>query len=217
MTTKQTLRIGRLHVLTDYRFQQRFSHVELARLSIDGGADTIQFRHKSAPVRHALHELEPVADLCLKADIPLIVDDDVALAMAVGAAGVHVGQHDLPVDTTRSILGRSRIIGATVTSVEQALNAEEMGADYVGFGPVYGTKSKGSSLSGTGTNVLSTIVRAVHIPVIAIAGITRERVRPVLESGAHGIAVMTYVSTASNPVEATRRLRDEIDAFNFQG
>lgn len=199
--------IGRLHVLTDYHFQQRFSHAELARLAIQGGADTIQFRQKTGTIRHLLHEARATAEVCAEAKIPLIIDDHVDLAQAVQAAGVHLGQTDLPVREARAILGPDAVIGATATNVDQALQAADAGASYIGFGPVFTTFSKANPASVKGLVGLEEVCNAVSLPVIAIAGITPQRVRSVLNAGAYGVAVMTAISLAERPDQMTARFR----------
>lgn len=203
--------IGRLHVLTDFLFQQRLGHAELAEAAIRGGADTIQFREKRGTVRDRLHEARAVAAVCRAASVPLVVDDDLALAQAVGAAGVHLGQTDLPIADARRILGAQALVGATATTALQAQEAEREGASYIGFGPVYPTRSKASPASVKGLRGLEAACRAVSIPVVAIAGMTPERVPEVLASGAHGVAVMTAVSCAADPAAAARRFRDALD------
>lgn len=205
--------MGRLHVLTDFVFQQRFSHAELATQAVAGGADVIQFRQKSGTLRNRLHAAIETAAACRAAGIPLLVNDTLDLALAVEAAGVHLGQDDLPVEVARRILGVDAIIGATVTNVAQARAAEAAGASYLGFGPVFETRSKRNPASVKGIEGLATVCAAVTIPVVGIAGITPERVRPVLETGAHGIAVMTAITTAPDPMAATAAFRAEIDVW----
>jgi len=198
--------IGRLHVLTDFVFQQRRSHAEIAALAIAGGADTIQFRQKTGAVRDRYVEAVRAAAVCRADGVPLIVDDHLDLALAVGAAGVHLGQLDLPVEAARRVLGDA-VIGATVTTTAQARDAEAAGASYLGFGPVFPTQSKRNPASVKGLDGLAAVCAAVAIPVIAIAGITPERVAPVIEAGAHGVAVMTAVTTAADPQAAAAAFR----------
>ncbi len=204
--------IGRLHVLTDYHFQQRHSHAMLARLAIDGGADTIQFRQKTGGIRHILREAQTTADVCAEYDIPLLINDRIDAALACRASGVHLGQSDFPVREARRILGDEMIIGATATTLEQALGAQDDGADYVGFGPVFKTGSKANPASVKGLRTLSTVCDELEIPVIGIAGIGARRVESVISAGAHGVAVMTAVTTASDPAHAAREIRAAIDA-----
>jgi thiamine-phosphate pyrophosphorylase len=203
-------RPGRLHVLTDFRFQQRWPASKLAEMAIAGGADTIQFRQKLGPISHRLHEADLVSEICRREDVPLIVNDSIDIALAVQAAGLHVGQLDFPPGRARRVIGDERLLGVTVTTVDQAVEAAYIGADYVGFGPVFDTKSKDNLASVKGLEGLAAVCDAVDIPVIAIAGITAERVAEVLEAGAYGIAVMTAVSLAEDPQEATAELATAI-------
>ncbi len=205
------MRIGRLHVLTDFHFQQRLSHADLAALAVMGGADTVQFRQKSGPLRARLYELKSTVDTCRAAGVPVLVNDRVDLALASGADGVHLGQDDLPIAEARRILGDDAIIGATASTVEEAKRAEDAGASYIGFGPVFATTSKANPQPIRGLHALEEAVRGVSVPVIAIAGITAARIPSVMGTGAHGVAVMTAVSLASDPAAAVGELREAID------
>ena len=206
--------LGRLHVLTDYHFQQRWTHAELAALAVQGGADVVQFRHKGGTDRDRLANLAPT--VAASEPAVCVVDDRLDLALAAGAGGVHLGALDLPVAAARRVtdaLGQAFVIGATATTAGDAREAEEDGADYVGFGPVFPTGSKASPAAVKGLDGLAAACAAVAIPVIAIAGITPERVVPCLEAGAWGVAVMTAVSTASDPRAATAAFRDQLDRW----
>ena len=206
--------IGELHVLTDYHLQQEHSHAELARMAIRGGADSIQFRQKHGGIQNILIEARSVANVCQDASLPLIVDDRIDVAQAVGAMGIHLGQTDFPVDAARDVLGPDVVIGATATKPGQAAEAYEQGADYIGFGPVFPTTSKRNPKSVKGPEGLATACEAVPIPVIAIGGITHDRVRPALDAGAHGVAVLSAVATANDPEQATARFRAAINGFS---
>lgn len=210
MIESKGARPGRLHVLTDFRFQQRWPASKLAEMAISGGADTIQFRQKHGPIAHRLHEADLVAEVCRSRGIPLIVNDSIDIALAVDAAGLHVGQLDFPPARARKVIGDGRLLGVTVTTVDQAIRAESIGADYVGFGPVFDTTSKDNLASIKGLDGLAEVCDAIDIPVIAIAGITRERMRSVLGAGAYGVAVMTAVSLAKEPETATSELAEAI-------
>jgi thiamine-phosphate pyrophosphorylase len=203
--------LGRLHVLTDYHLQQDRSHAALARLAIRGGADTIQFRQKHGGIQNKLVEARKVAEVCTDASTPLIVDDRIDIAQAVAADGVHLGQEDFPIDEARSVLGSDVLIGATATKPHQVEDAYERGADYIGFGPVFPTTSKRNPKSVKGPEGLAQACEAVPIPVIAIGGITHDRVRAALEAGAHGVAVLSAVATSTDPKQATARFRAAID------
>jgi len=204
-------KIGRLHVLTDFRFQQRYSHAELAALAIDGGADTIQLREKRQEIRHILRQADEVAEVCARRATTFLVNDRIDVALASNADGVHLGQTDFPLHRARGLAGDDAIIGVTATTLEEALDAASEGADYIGFGPVFHTQSKKNPASVKGLELLGVVCQQVDIPVIAIAGISVHRIEPVFEAGAFGVAVMSAVTLATDPADATARLRAVID------
>ena len=193
--------VGRLHVITDEVLQDRFDHVTLARLALAGGADVIQYREKRAvPDRVRLQVATAIAQLCADAAATLIVDDRADIARAVGA-GVHVGPRDLPVRVVRELVRGP--VGATVNDLERAEEPDVAAADYLGVGAVYATASKGAVPPPVlGLDGLRAVVRAVSLPVVAIGGITVERLPYVLEAGAHGVAVLGAVCLSKDPTEA---------------
>ncbi|MDA0875439.1 MAG: thiamine phosphate synthase [Bacteroidetes bacterium] len=204
--------VGRLHVLTDFTFQQRHSHAHLAELAIRGGADTIQFRQKEGAIRDILANAHAVATVCRAHGVPLLVDDRVDVALAVGADGVHLGQTDMPLADARRVLGPEAIIGITAPTPALARAAQAGGADYIGFGPVFATRSKANPLSVRGLEGVLEVSNEVGIPIIGIAGITATRAPDVIRAGAHGVAVMTAISCAADPEDAARQFRSAIDA-----
>jgi len=208
--TQTETSIGRLHIITDFYLQQQISHAELAIQAIEGGADVIQFRQKRGGIRNKLIAARQLKIVCEEAGVPLIINDHLNIAQALGA-GAHLGQDDFPLPEAREILGSEVIIGATATTAEQARQAYEDGADYIGFGPVFTTQSKFNRSSTKGVEGLAAACDAVPIPVIAIAGITSDRVQPALDAGAHGVAVLSAVATADSPKRATARIRAALD------
>lgn len=199
--------VGRLHVITDFRLQQRFDHAALAERAIAGGADTIQFRQKHGVVRNQLIAAQRVQEVCADAEVPLIVNDRLDVALGVGARGLHVGQEDIPVAVARRVLGPEPVLGASASTIAQAQAAEADGATYIGFGPIYPTQSKANAGATQGLKRLQACCSAVDCPVIAIGGITRHRVHDVIAAGAHGVAVLSAVATAENPRRAARMFR----------
>lgn len=206
--------LGRLHVITDTVLQARRSHVDLARLAAAGGADAVQFREKRAWTTRALVEVAVAIRRALEGTgTALIVDDRVDVAAAAGARGVHLGRDDLDVRTARRLLGPDALIGGTANSLEEALRVAATDVDYLGAGPVFGTRSKAAAAPPLGLDGLRAIVAAAGKPVLAIGSVTADRVAEVLEAGAHGIAVISAVVCAPDPAGATRALRDAIDAW----
>ena len=203
-------KIGRLHVITDTTIQSQFTHAELAKMAIEGGADTIQFRQKAGSTRELVESAQAVQAVCAEQWVPLIVNDRADIALAVGAAGAHFGQDDLPITVGRRVLPSRMIIGASARTEEKIFEAISAGADYIGFGPVYQTSSKPDAELPKGLEVLQRMCDTAQCPVIAIGGITAETAYEVIRAGAHGIAVISAVCGAADPVAATRHLCGEI-------
>lgn len=198
--------IGKLHVLTDTVLQSRFSHPKLARMAIDGGADTIQFRQKIGSTREMIEIARKLKGMCAEAGVPFIVNDRVDVAIASKADGVHLGQDDFPIGLARKLMGEDVIIGGSAVSLEDAQRCFAEGADYVGFGPVYPTSSKPDASSPTGIEIMKKAVAAVPLPIIAIGGINAENTHEVIRAGAYGIAVISAVCCQADPKKATQML-----------
>ncbi len=206
--------LGRLHVITDATLQDRFSHVDLARLAAAGGADAVQFREKQPWTTRALVEtatrMRGVLD---GTSACLVVDDRVDVALAAGVRAVHLGRDDLDVATARRMLGADALIGGTANSLAEALRVAATDVDYLGVGPVFGTRSKANPAPPLGVDGFRAIVEAVSKPVIAIGSVTSDRVVALLEAGAHGVAVISAVVCQADPAAATREFRAAIDAW----
>jgi thiamine-phosphate pyrophosphorylase len=205
-------RIGRLHVLTDTELQPRFTHVELTKMAIKGGADTIQFRQKTGATREMIDVCREMKRLCTDANITFIVNDRVDVAIASEADGVHLGHDDFPIPLARKLIGEARIIGGSAVTLEEARECFSEGADYIGFGPVYPTTSKDDAGTVTGIALLEKVVKAVSIPIIAIGGLTVENTPEVIRAGARGIAVISAVCCQENPEQATRELSQALQS-----
>ena len=205
-------RIGRLHVITDEQLQSRYSHAQLAAFAAGGGADVVQFREKrSRTTRELIETARAIQAAIGDAPTALLIDDRVDVAAVVHAA-VHLGRDDLPPDIARRILGPDAIIGGTANSLEEAQRVAAQPVDYLGVGPVFGTTSKGDRAAPMlGLDALREIVQAVDKSVIAIGSITADNVASVLETGAHGVAVLSAVVCADDPQAATGRIRAAID------
>lgn len=203
---------GRLHVLTDVATQQRFGHLELARLAAAGGADVVQLRDKQLrSTRVLIEQAGAITEALAEHTCDLIVDDRVDVALACGA-GVHLGRDDLPVALARRILGLDVVIGGTANNLAEAVAVARSGVDYLGVGPIYGTRSKANPAPEMGLATLAAIVDAVDVPVVAIGSITPERIADVMGTGAHGIAVLSAVVADPDPAAATARCREALDA-----
>ena len=203
--------IGRVHVITDTVIQQRFTHVELARFAVAGGADFIQLRDKRLSHGGLVAAVRETLSACRPVHVPLIVNDDVTAAEETGADGVHLGREDASIGDARSKLGPDAIIGGSAGSVEDALAVEREGADYVGFGHIFETGSKSKTGPPVGLETLRQVCAAVDIPVVAIGGITAQTAGDVIKAGAWGVAVIGAVCGADEPEIAVRAIRAAVD------
>ncbi len=191
-------RLGRLHVLVDSE--------GLAAAALDGGAPTIQVRLKAGTDAERCSVAAAVVTRCRAAGALCLVNDRADIAVAVGADGVHLGADDLPVDAARRVVGPVAIVGGTARDPLTARRLVAQGASYLGVGPTYATASKDGLPDPLGLAGLAEVVRAVDVPVVAIAGITADRVPEVLAAGAFAVAVIGAVAGAADPRAATREL-----------
>ena len=163
-----------LYFITDssnYTEQEFLNRVEKA---LQGGVTLMQLREKDKTTREYIELAQKVHNITQKYNVPLIIDDRVDVALSVNAEGVHVGQSDMPVNIARKLMGEDKIVGATTKTVEQAKEAYEQGADYLGVGAIYPTTTKVKTVL-TSTNTLNNICNAVPISVNAIGGLNKDR------------------------------------------
>ncbi|MBR6616726.1 MAG: thiamine phosphate synthase [Oscillospiraceae bacterium] len=172
-----------------------------------GGVTLVQLREKECTTREYLSLAEKVHKITRKYDIPLIIDDRVDVALAVGAEGVHVGQSDMPVATARKLMGDNKIVGATAKTVPQALEACGQGADYLGVGAIFPTTTKVKTVL-TSVDTLKEIVKAVPIKVNAIGGLNKDNIHVLKDSGIDGICVVSSIMKADNPCFAAKELQE---------
>lgn len=201
----------RVYVITDSQRARGRSHLEIAEAAIRGGATAVQLRMKTEPARVILDAARAMAPLCRAAGVSFLVNDRVDVAMSAGADGVHVGQDDLPAEEVRRLMGSGALIGVSAATVEEAVAAERVGADYLGVGAVYATATKSDAGVPVGLARLSEIRRVVRLPLVGIGGITVENAAAVIRAGAQGVAVITAATLADDIVAAVRRLREEVD------
>ena len=177
-----------------------------AEAALRGGITLLQYREKSLTGGALLDEAARLNELCAKYKIPLIINDNVELAKACGAAGVHLGQSDMPVKAARELLGDGMIIGATARTVELAQRAERDGADYIGSGAVFGSGTKLDAVP-LDHGVLREICASVRIPVVAIGGIGEGNINKLAGAGVAGFAVVSSIFGAADVFGAAKRLR----------
>ena len=174
-----------------------------------GGVTLVQLREKEKTGKEYFNLAKKVKAVTDSHNVPLIIDDRVDIAMAVDAAGVHLGLDDLPLESARAIIGPNKILGATAKTVEQALKAQSAGADYLGTGAIFPTTTKVKTVL-TSVDTLKDIIKHVSIPVVAIGGLNAENMDILKGSGASGIAVVTAIMNSENPRESARTLSETI-------
>ena len=164
-----------LYAVTDRHWLNGRTLYEVVKESLDGGVTFLQLREKTLDEAHFLEEAKELQKLCKEYKVPFIINDNVDIAVAMNADGVHVGQSDMEAGDVRAKLGPDKIIGVSTQTVEQAILAEKHGADYLGVGAVFPTTSKDDAAE-VSYDTLKAICEAVSIPVVAIGGITQENV-----------------------------------------
>lgn len=173
--------------------------------ALKGGATLLQLREKDKTTREYISLAQKVHGLTKNYNVPLIIDDRIDVALAVGAEGVHLGQSDMPISTARKILGKDYIIGATTKTVPQALEAYEQSADYLGVGAIYPTTTKVKTVL-TSTETLDAICKAVPIPVNAIGGLNKNNLQILEGIGIAGFCVVSAIMKANDPKAETEIL-----------
>jgi thiamine-phosphate pyrophosphorylase len=194
-----------LMAITDGAREGTDALVARAAAAVRGGATMVQLRLKDADARTLV---EVARALVRVLPVPVLVNDRADVALAAGAAGVHVGTDDMPVSAVRAIAPPAFIIGASVGTDQEVPGSR--GADYVGIGPVFSTMSKSDAGSAIGVEEFARLTRACELPAVAIGGITEENARQVIDAGASGVALIRALLGAPDPEQAARRIRAAI-------
>lgn len=200
--------LGRLHVLTDARGGQ--AALDAVAAAVCAGAPVVQVRAKDCTDRVLYEFARAVVDICGDA-ATCLVNDRVDVALAVGAAGTHLGAEDLPLDAARRVAGPGHLLGGTARDPVRAAELVAQGADYLGVGPAWPTATKSGLPDPLGPARIGAVAAAVPVPVIAIGGVTADRVAELVAAGAAGVAVVSAVTAAADPAAATRRLLQALD------
>lgn len=195
-----------LYAVTDRAWVGRQSLYEQVESALRGGATMVQLREKQLDAEHILREARELAHLCKRYGVPFILNDNVDLALACGADGVHVGQDDLAAAEARRKLGPEKIVGVSAHNVAEALAAVRDGADYLGSGAVFGSTTK-TNVHALPHETLREICRAVDIPVVAIGGITKDNLPQLAGTGIDGVALVSAIFAAPDIEAECRALR----------
>jgi len=188
----------------DYSAAGMLSDVKKA---VDAGVEMVQYRNKNAGGRIMFDEAAVIKKICDKGRARLIVNDRIDVAMAVDADGVHIGQEDMPYRAVRRLLGKGKIIGVTVHGVEEALDAEREGADYLGVSPVFATGTKPDAGRACGIETLRAVRRACTKPIAAIGGIDLSNIDEVIEAGADLVCAISAVVAKTDVSEEIKKFQ----------
>jgi thiamine-phosphate pyrophosphorylase len=200
-----------LYLVTDRGLARGRSTLEIVKAAVQGGVTCVQLREKKCSTLDFIEQARTVKDFLKARGVPLVINDRVDVALAVEADGVHLGQTDMPLAIAKKILGGSMFIGISAESLEDALEAEKGGADYLGVSPIYGTPTKTDTAPALGLEGLRDIRKAVNIPLVGIGGLNPGNAPEVIRNGADGVAVVSAIVAADDPGQAAAKLKRIID------
>lgn len=198
-----------LMYVTDDSIKDDNSFFHILEASLKGGATIIQLREKTCDTQTFYQRAVRCKEICEKYNTPLLINDRLDIALAIDADGVHIGQTDMPYKVTRSVLGNSKIIGLSVSNTDQAVKEDAQSADYIGISPIFSTNTKTTDLAKPlGIAGLKEIRQLYAKPIVCIGGINKNNTRDLMDHGADGIAIVSAISKADNPEEASRELKN---------
>ena len=196
-----------LYLVTDEIERCRYGLVETVRRAVEGGVTIVQYRSEKLSHEEQRREVLPLQEYLHSVNIPLIINDNVQLAVEIDADGIHIGQDDMPVPQARALIGADKILGLTVTTKEQMAAVDTTLVDYLGCGPVFPTITKDDAPPPMGVEGWAELARMSPLPVVAIGGLNKERTAAIRSTGlAAGIAVVSYICAAENPTQAAQEL-----------
>lgn len=195
-----------LYAVTDSRWLKDGSLAEAVEKALAGGVTCVQLREKHLPFDEFLRTAKEIKSLCQSYHVPFIVDDNLDIALACDADGLHIGQNDMPAAKARKLLGPDKILGVSAQTVEQAIAACRDGADYLGVGAVFPTGTKTDAVE-VPLDTLKTITAAVDIPVVAIGGINADNIAELSGTGIAGAAVVSAIFAQEDIKKAAANLR----------
>ncbi|MEW6527965.1 MAG: thiamine phosphate synthase [Spirochaetota bacterium] len=198
-----------LYLVTDRQLVKKPIEVVVEE-AIKGGVDCVQLREKNIDTREFVEIAQTIKYITDRYNVPLIINDRIDVALAVQAYGVHLGQDDMPLKIARKIVPHAMVIGISVSTVNEAIEAEKDGADYIGAGSVFPTSTKDDISGIIGLEGLQEIKNAVNVPVIAIGGIQIHNAGDVIQHGADGIAVVSAIVASDEPYQAAKTLKEII-------
>ncbi|MFZ3085995.1 MAG: thiamine phosphate synthase [Candidatus Hydromicrobium sp.] len=206
---KEKLEDMDLYFITDSRLTRK-TILEDVKSAIRAGVKIIQYREKEKSTGDMIKEAKEIGELCKKNNVLFIINDRVDIVLAVDADGVHLGNKDMTYSIARKILGSKKIIGLTVHNIREAVEAERLGADYIGVSPIFETKTKLDAGRPAGLKLIKDIKKAIKIPFVAIGGINENNLGSVIEAGARSIAAISAIVTKDNVEKECKKFREVI-------
>ena len=200
-----------LYLVTDRGLSRGRTTLEIVEAALRGGVTCVQLREKSSSTREFITRALSIKNYLNRHKIPLIINDRVDVAQAVNADGVHLGQSDMPLEMAQKIAGSSMLIGISAESVQDAVEAENGGADYLGVSPIYATPTKTDTAPPLGIQGLREIKNRVKIPLVGIGGLNNSNAAEVIRNGADGVAVVSAIVAAEDPETAAMNLKQIIN------
>ncbi len=207
---ERSSKIKGLYVIVDSEQTSGRPVIQVTEAVLKGGASVVQLRSKGQDKGDVLPQAREIQVLCEKHSAVFIVNDHSDLALACGSHGLHLGQHDLPIGEARRILSPTQIVGTSNALVQEALESQSNGADYIAVGSIYPTSTK-SNTRPAGIETLQRVKKSTTVPVVAIGGINETNVEEVVRAGADAVCVISAVTLANDPEEAAKRLLDKIE------
>lgn len=195
-----------VYLVLDPILTEKIGMVKTAELAVEGGATVVQLRAPQWKKRKRYECAVELKKVLSAYRVPLIIDDDVDVALAADADGVHVGQKDLPVEVSRSLLGPEKIVGLSVNNDKQMKKVDSHIVDYVGIGPIFSTTTKPDAEAPIGFAGLTELIAHCPVPAVAIGGIKTQHIKSVVDCGAKGVAVVSAICGQNNPKESAREL-----------
>ncbi len=202
-----------LYLITDRHQTGGKPLADVVRQALDGGVKAVQLREKDLSGAELYRLAVEMRQLTAEYDARLIINDRADIALAVGADGIHIGVNSMPVAAARCLMGRDKVIGYSAHVIDEALRAQEDGADFITFSPVYVTASKAAYGEPCGVRKLADTASALKIPVIALGGISQNNIREVLSAPIQGIAVISAILAAADPCVAAASLLKKIEEY----
>jgi thiamine-phosphate pyrophosphorylase len=199
-----------LYLVTDRDLARGRTTLDIVKAAVRGGVTCVQLREKECSTLEFVQQALTIKAFLNSHGIPLIINDRLDVAQAVKADGVHLGQTDMPLDRAKTIVGDTMIIGISAESLEDAVEAEKGGADYLGVSPIYATPTKTDTAPPLGLGGLRRIRQTVNIPLVGIGGLNSDNSADAIRSGADGVAVVSAIVAADDPETAAGKLKQII-------